>query len=85
MAPKKGDNAAAGMQAEEPTMESRVANLETSVKDGFEKLDVVDDCLDELENKGDELKEDVNSAINKAFEGMKKQGSAFQDALATRY
>ncbi|KAL4347460.1 hypothetical protein GQ457_17G009800 [Hibiscus cannabinus] len=82
MAAKKGENdvalmAATGMQADEPTMESRVVSLESSVKDAFEKFDVIDDHLDELETKGDELKEDVNTAINKAFEGMEKQGSAF--------
>ncbi|KAL4302946.1 hypothetical protein GQ457_10G011940 [Hibiscus cannabinus] len=97
MAPKKGDNAkaaaAAATATEVPattevpvakvTLESMVTDLQTSVKDAVERLDVVDDRLDELENKGDELKDDVNSAINKAFEGMEKQGSAFQDALAT--
>ncbi|KAL4334588.1 hypothetical protein GQ457_07G005460 [Hibiscus cannabinus] len=77
MTPTKGENddavkVVAGTQAKEPTLESRLANLETPVKDAFEKLDVIDDHLDELENKGDELKEDVNTAINKAFEGMEK-------------
>ncbi|KAL4378883.1 hypothetical protein GQ457_02G025560 [Hibiscus cannabinus] len=94
MAPKKGDNAKAAAAAataatatevpvDKVTLESMVTDLQTSVKDAVERLDVVDDRLDELENKGDELKDDVNSAINKAFEGMEKQGSAFQDALAT--
>ncbi|KAL4271581.1 hypothetical protein GQ457_13G010830 [Hibiscus cannabinus] len=99
MAPKKGDNAKAAttvaaatatevpatteVPVAKPTLESTVADLQTSVKDAVERLDVVDDRLEELENKGDELKDDVNTAINKAFEGMEKQGSAFQDALAT--
>ncbi|KAL4383435.1 hypothetical protein GQ457_15G017190 [Hibiscus cannabinus] len=99
MAPKKGDNAKAAAAAavatttevpattevpvSKATLESMVTDLQTSVKDAVERLDVVDDRLDELENKRDELKDDVNTAINKAFEGMEKQGSAFQDALAT--
>ncbi|KAL4303070.1 hypothetical protein GQ457_10G011330 [Hibiscus cannabinus] len=96
IAPKKGDNAKAAAPAaatEVPattevlvaiaTLESMVTDLHTSVKDAVKRLNVVDDRLDELENKGDELKDDVNTAINKAFEGMEKQGSAFQDALAT--
>ncbi|KAL4279964.1 hypothetical protein GQ457_03G017850 [Hibiscus cannabinus] len=91
MKPKKGDNAKAAtdvvaateVPVAKPTLESTISNLQTSMKDAVERLDVVDGRLDELENKGEELKDNVNTAINKAFEGMEKEWSAFQDALAT--
>ncbi|KAL4340920.1 hypothetical protein GQ457_08G033480 [Hibiscus cannabinus] len=68
MAPKKGDNATAKAAAAEAaaakvavvtedqpceiTLEKKVSDLQTIAKDVVERLDVVDDRLDELENKG---------------------------------
>ncbi|KAK9016578.1 hypothetical protein V6N11_079073 [Hibiscus sabdariffa] len=64
------------------TLEDKVERLEDGARDAVEKLDVVDGRLDELETKGDELKDDVNIAINKAMEDVDKKGDAFQVALA---
>ncbi|KAK8530687.1 hypothetical protein V6N12_013192 [Hibiscus sabdariffa] len=64
------------------TLEDKVECLEDGARDAVEKLDVVDGRLDELETKGDELKDDVNIAINKAMEDVDKKGDAFQVALA---
>ncbi|KAK9045814.1 hypothetical protein V6N11_051719 [Hibiscus sabdariffa] len=49
------------------TLEDKVERLEGGARDAIERLDVVDGRLDELESKGDELKDDVNIAINKRW------------------
>ncbi|KAK8547751.1 hypothetical protein V6N13_027364 [Hibiscus sabdariffa] len=50
---------AAEANPEEPTLEKKVSDLETATKDAVERLDVVDERLDELENKGDRIQEEI--------------------------
>ncbi|KAK8557890.1 hypothetical protein V6N13_008648 [Hibiscus sabdariffa] len=53
---------AAEANPEEPTLEKMVSDLQTATKDAVERLDVVDERLDELENKGDRIQEDIQGA-----------------------
>ncbi|KAK8513234.1 hypothetical protein V6N12_037725 [Hibiscus sabdariffa] len=63
-------------------LEDKFERLEDGTGDAVEKLNVVDGRLDELETKGDKLKDNINLAINKEIEDMDKKRVAFQVALA---
>ncbi|KAK8534824.1 hypothetical protein V6N13_089182 [Hibiscus sabdariffa] len=49
---------------EEPTLEKKVSDLQTATRDAVERLDVVDERLDELENKGDRIQEEIQGFDN---------------------
>ncbi|KAK8541221.1 hypothetical protein V6N13_003803 [Hibiscus sabdariffa] len=48
---------------EEPTLEKKVSDLQTATRDAVERLDVVDERLDELENKGDRIQEEIQDNV----------------------
>ncbi|KAL4318539.1 hypothetical protein GQ457_18G014350 [Hibiscus cannabinus] len=65
----------------EITLEKKVSDLQTIAKDVVERLDVVDDRLDELENKGDRVQEDVQGLLE-TMEKMDERSDGLESMMS---
>ncbi|KAL4366472.1 hypothetical protein GQ457_05G021340 [Hibiscus cannabinus] len=66
---------------EEPTLEKKVSDLQIATRDAVERLDVVDERLDELENKGDRVQEEIQSLLDETVDRMDQQDNALKDEI----
>ncbi|KAL4298133.1 hypothetical protein GQ457_12G013670 [Hibiscus cannabinus] len=66
---------------EEPTLEKKVSDLQTATRDAVERLDVVDEHLDELENKGDRVQEEIQGLLDETVDRMDQQDNALKDEI----
>ncbi|KAK8564621.1 hypothetical protein V6N12_058204 [Hibiscus sabdariffa] len=62
-------------------LEDKVERLRDNTRGAIERLDVMDDCLDKLETKRDELKDEFNLVVNREVKDVEKKGDVFQVAL----
>ncbi|KAL4352429.1 hypothetical protein GQ457_06G009410 [Hibiscus cannabinus] len=67
---------------DEPTLEKKVSDLQTATKDAVERLDVVDERLDELENKGDRVQEEIQGLLDETVDRMDQQDNSLKDEIA---
>lgn len=63
------------------SLQDKVTRLENSTRESTERLDVVDDRLNELENKGDGLKEEFQSLIDDTMENLELQNASLKSEL----
>ncbi|KAL4383104.1 hypothetical protein GQ457_15G008210 [Hibiscus cannabinus] len=66
---------------EEPTLEKKVSDLQTATRDAVERLDVVDERLDELENKGDRVQEEIQGLLDETVDRIDQQDNALKDEI----